>query len=246
MKKKSHFQNAVVFAIVLLTIIIFLQGAFLGSIAFADDDSTGGLVPCNNKCTLCHILVGMQNIFKYFMGLLFVATMFFVTLNGALMMVSAGSQKLLGQVKTALGYCLKGFLLFLICWVIVTGIMRTLGYKQLANWWEFSCDTTQTEGPAPTTPTTPSPTGTGCEAIVVNIKAMEGWQYTSEKNGNVHLRWTDGYGDCSSTTSRAYTRAGCRNPGGSTSDMYANASAFSGDTSSLKAGDALVWNNGKR
>lgn len=164
--KKSHFKSVIVFAIVLLTIIIFLQSAFLGSTVHADDDSTGGLVPCNNKCTLCHILVGLQNIFKYLMGLLFVATMFFVTLNGALMMVSAGSQKLLGQVKTALNYCLKGFLLFLICWVIVTGIMRTLGYKQLANWWEFDCDTTQVEPPpAPPTPPTPTPTERKCKDI---------------------------------------------------------------------------------
>ncbi|OGI27176.1 MAG: hypothetical protein A2359_01425 [Candidatus Moranbacteria bacterium RIFOXYB1_FULL_43_19] len=156
MKQKSHFKSVIVFAIVLLTIIIFLPGA----IVHADDDSTGGLVPCNNKCTLCHILVGLQNIFKYLMGLLFVATMFFVTLNGALMMVSAGSKKILEQVKTALNYCLKGFLLFLICWVIITGIMRTLGYKQLNNWWEFECDTTQVEPPVQ--PPTPSPAERKC------------------------------------------------------------------------------------
>ncbi|MDD5489762.1 MAG: hypothetical protein PHP25_03745 [Candidatus Moranbacteria bacterium] len=203
--KKSYFKPVIVFAIVLLTIIIFLQGSFLGSTVHADDDSTGGLVPCNNKCTLCHVLIGFQNILKYLTGLLFVATMFFVTLNGALMMVSAGSKKILEQVKTALNYCLKGFLLFLICWVIVTGIMKTLGYKQLNNWWQFECDTTQVEpppaSPTPTTPTVPTtPKEKKCKDIggICRIwnTSMEGqtkceegeqpWeQYKCENSGDV-------------------------------------------------------------
>ena len=304
MKKKSYFQTIIVFAIVLLIIIVFLQKATSISFVYAENDSTGGLVPCNNKCTLCHLLIGMQNIFKYLMGLLLVATMFFVVLNGVLMMASAGSKKIIGQVKTAFSYCLKGFLLFLVCWVIVTAILKTLGYKQLANWWQFECDTTQTKPPpVPVFKDKPRisqkeskstdsekeekkksckdvggicrvwntstegqtkcegeeqpqeykcensgevccvKAGKGCQGIVSNIMAMEGWKYT--KAEDKHKRFLEGFGDCSSTTSRAYTRAGCRDPGQTTQQIAANASVFSGDTSSLKAGDALVWNNGK-
>jgi len=181
MKKASYFQSIIIFAIVLLTIVCFLQSGFFAEAVTessapagnpqthepaSGDDSTGGLVPCNNKCTLCHFLIGLQNIFKYLMGLLFVATMFFVTVNGTLMMVSLGSKKIVGQVKTALGLCLKGFLLFFICWVIITGILKTLGYKQIGNWWQFECDTTQAEPPpAPPTPPAPTPTEKKCNSI---------------------------------------------------------------------------------
>lgn len=239
MKKSSNFQPVITFTIVLLTIIIFLQGAVPFSPVYADDDSTGGLVPCNNKCTLCHILIGMQNIFQYLMGLLFVATMFFVTLNGALMMVSAGSQKIIGQVKTALGYCWKGFLLFLICWVIITAILKTLGYRQLDNWWQFECDTTQTEGPAPTKTDDKEKgrgefTGKGCRGIVANAEQMEGWTY-SQPNRN-----QNGYSDCSSLVRRTYEAAGCTSPGNTTADMYPKATEI-GDRSSLRAGDAIIY-----
>ncbi len=234
MKKLSHFQKSIIFLIVLLTIIVFLQSLLTDQYVFADDDSTGGLVPCNNKCTLCHILVGLQNIFMYLMGLLFVATMFFVTLNGALLMVSAGSKKIVGQVKTALGLCLKGFSLFLICWVIVTAVMKTLGYKQLANWWEFECDTTQVESPPTPAKEKGKPTGKGCEGVVTNAEQMEGWIYSQARRNQ------QGYSDCSSLVDRAYKAAGCVSPGNTTADMYPKATEI-GDRSSLRAGDAIIY-----
>lgn len=234
--KKSYFQSAAVFALVLLIIIFFLQGAFFDSIVHADDDSTGGLVPCNNKCTLCHLLVGMQNIFKYLTGLLFVATMFFVTFTGALYMVSAGSKNLLEQARKSLSYCWKGFLLFLICWVIITGILKTLGYKQLDNWWEFECDTTQTEGPAPTTPATPitpSPTGSklGSYKASDNLSPKAQEVINNYMNTQVGKKY-DGDVHCWSTTNAAYTLSGL--PG-----LGNRWKVWDGDPNSIRPGCAM-------
>jgi hypothetical protein len=89
--------------------------------------------------------------------------------------------------------------------------------------------------------------GAGCGATIVNnIEAMTGWRFTCLNIPELtKLRFNEGFGDCSSTTSRAYTQAGCKDPGHSTFDIISRASPFSGDASMLKAGDALVWNNGK-
>lgn len=203
----------------------------------------GGLVPCDQNCTLCHIVIGIKNIFDWLMGLLFSVTMLVITISGVFYMVSTGSKGMMDKAKKALTYALTAFVIGMGCWLLINIIMTMVGFQNPTggNWWEFTCDTTQTRGavfgPGVGTGSsggTGNTGGTGCAAVVANINSMSGWTYTQGSS-----RMSDGYGDCSSTTSRAYTNAGCKDPGQSTSVQYSHASGFSG-AESLKAGDALV------
>jgi len=238
----KHFKF--IFTIIFLAAVVF----FVNQNILAADDP-GGIVPCGKDagCTLCHLVIGFERIFKYLSEILFTTTMVFIVVAGVLYMVSSGNTSLMDWAKKAITLSLSGFVLFLCSWLLVGGVLAALGYKQVGSWWTFDCDTSQTTGPTSSGSgsgsgsgsSSSSGSGTGCEAVVNNIKAMDGWTYTRDQK----LRMQDGYGDCSSTTEIAYTRAGCRDPGGSTSAMYGNASSLS-DPGSLKAGDALVWNNG--
>ncbi len=107
--------------------------------------STGGLVPCTDDCTLCHLVLGIKNIFEYLIYyVLFPLFMLGITIAGILYMVSSGDKKLIEAAKKALTYSLTGFALALLSWVIVNFVMLTLGYQSPygAHWWEFTCDTT--------------------------------------------------------------------------------------------------------
>jgi hypothetical protein len=77
--------------------------------------------------------------------------------------------------------------------------------------------------------------GSGCGVITAG-QSMSGWTY-SQSNRN-----STGYVDCSSFASRAFTSAGCNNPGSNTSEMYQNGQSIQGQ-SSLKAGDIIVYRN---
>jgi hypothetical protein len=80
---------------------------------------------------------------------------------------------------------------------------------------------------------------TSCAAVAANVSEMVGWKFSYPRNNN--LRMDYGYGDCSSITSRAYTEAGCENPGESSDAICAHASPYSGDASSLKTGDIISF-----
>lgn len=238
---KKRLKLASIFFLLLLCFVFFTNQNILAQ------DDPGGIVPCGKTagCTLCHLIIGFERIFKYLAEILFTVTMVFIVVAGVMYMISGGNKSLMEKAKQAIILALSGFVLFLCSWLLIGGILTALGYKQVGSWWSFDCDTTQTTGPVSSgsssgssSSSSSSSSGTGCAAVVNNIKAMQGWSY-------VRGSWSDGSGDCSSTTSRAYTKAGCKNPGGSTSAMYANASSFT-DASSLKAGDALVWNNGQK
>ncbi|MFA6285020.1 MAG: pilin [Parcubacteria group bacterium] len=237
---------------------IFLKTLFLScllvfSFSIVSSAFAEALVPCgigegNADCTLCHLILGFQNIYNYLLALILSATTLVVVVAGVMYMVSSGNKGMIEKAKSALSYALTAMVLALVAWLIINATLSALGFKHpfSGKWYEFTCDTTQTTSTSTGTGTgtntntnTNTGTSTGCAAVASHVKAMEGWTYTTDTS----LRMKDGYGDCSSTTERAFTRAGCSSPGGSTSAMAAGASAFTG-ASSLKAGDALVWNNG--
>jgi len=109
------------------------------------------LVPCSTSenpdpCTLCHLVLGVRNIFEFLLALLFIACILFIVVAGVLYMVSSGNKSLMDWAKKAITYSLSGFLLFLLSWVIVTAVLTALDAKRVSNWWTFTCDT------KPTTP----------------------------------------------------------------------------------------------
>lgn len=207
----------------------------------------GTLVPCgvgagNANCTLCHLVLGFKNIYDYLLALLLAATTLVIVVAGVMYMVSAGSKGMIEKAKSAFTYALTAMILGLTAWLIINATLSALGYTKVGNWWTFTCNTTQTKGPTggtgggtlPANTGTGNTGGTGCGAVVNNINSMNGWTYSQGSD-----RMSPGVGDCSSTTERAYTNAGCKDPGGNTSAMYSHASQFSG-AGNLKAGDALV------
>lgn len=120
-------------------------------------ENTGGLVPCNNKCTLCHLIIGFEGIFKWLRDILFVVSILFITLSGVIYMVSSGNKGLMDFAKKAISFSLMGFALFLLSWLIVASILTALGYNQAGSWSTFTCDTQQSSGPSLPTNTTAQP-----------------------------------------------------------------------------------------
>ncbi len=195
----------------------------------------GGLVPCDQNCTLCHLILGFKKIFDFLLGLLFIATMLVITVAGVFYMVSTGSKGMIDKAKKALTLGLTAFVIGMGSWLFVNLVMQMVGFKHPTggNWWQFTCDITQTQGPAATSlgPTlagsTGNMTGKGCDGVVQNIMTFSGTAYVSGSN------------DCSSTTRDAYKAAGCQAPTGNSHTMYSNAQDLT-DPSSIRAGDALV------
>ncbi len=231
----------------------------------------GGLVPCDQDCTLCHIVVGFKRIFDWLMGLLFVATMLVITISGVFYMVSTGSKSIMDKAKKALTYALTAFVLGMACWLIINIIMIMLGFQNPTggNWWEFTCDTTQTQGAAQNTGVLGGGSGSGSGAgagggtggkitgtglvssgnatldqVAQNLKDKT--VYRGSKGG-----WIDGvfYADCSSWTQEFSKEAYGWDPGGTTAEQLKNAQRDANgslitDVNSLKPGDVVVTTGG--
>jgi hypothetical protein len=114
----------------------------------------GGLVPCggqNDPCTLCHFIIGFQNLINY--GLWIVIAMAFVAIffAGVTYIVSTGDESLMNKAKGFLKSSLIGFLLVAGAWMIVNTTLRVISqsdnYNILniqgssANWYTFTCST---------------------------------------------------------------------------------------------------------
>jgi hypothetical protein len=112
----------------------------------ASSENTGGLVPCKNNCTLCHLIVGFHNIFTFLLGLLITATLLAITGAGVFYMVSTGNKGMMDTAKQALTYALTAFALGLGSWLVVTMILTAFGFNNAGSWWTFTCDATQSQG----------------------------------------------------------------------------------------------------
>lgn len=207
-----------------------------------------GLVPCGTSenpspCTLCHLIIGFKNIFDYLLGtVLFPLFTLGIVISGVLYMVSSGNKSLVEKAKTAFTYSLMGAVVALTSWLLVNAVLSALGYKSVGNWWNYTCDTAQTQGPGTlgpggaTLPGTSDLTGKGCAGVVQNANAMVGWSYSKPN------RMADGSADCSSVAYRSYSAAGCSLPQGNSDTYLSLGKNFSASQqSSLNAGDLLVY-----
>jgi hypothetical protein len=115
------------------------------------DIINNGLVPCGTSkypapCTLCHLIIGFHRVFTFLLGLLITATLLAIVGAGVFYMVSTGNKGMMDTAKQALTYALTAFALGLGSWLIVTMILTALGFNNAGNWWNFSCDATQSKG----------------------------------------------------------------------------------------------------
>lgn len=131
---------------------------------YTQEPTFKGLVPCGTDendvpCTLCHLIIGIQRIFRY--GLYLVTTLAFVGLfiGGAMYMLSSGDETMLNSAKSFLKNVLIGFSLTIGAWLIVNVVLNILPLSEgmgvnKARWYEFSCstDSSMGTGGSPTKP----------------------------------------------------------------------------------------------
>jgi len=137
----NNFSNKKTFRRGLL-LALFLFASFSAYYFSNYSCAAGGLVPCTNDCNLCYLLVGISNIFQYLTGAMLTAAFLLgITIAGLSYMVSGAFPKALDFAKSAFTNALKGFVLALIAWVIINGIMNIVGYKnpQGGTWYQFDC-----------------------------------------------------------------------------------------------------------
>jgi len=122
--------------------MIFLLAAIFFVCYFSQSACAAGIVPCTNDCNLCYLIVGILNIFQWLMGALLITVFLLgIIIAGLSYMVSGAFPKLLAFAKNVFSNSLKGFLLALIAWIIINGIMNIVGYKHPLNgkWYQFDC-----------------------------------------------------------------------------------------------------------
>lgn len=232
-------KNKVFFKLFFLSCLIIFSFSIVSSV-FAQ-----ALVPCGldgtANCTLCHLVIGFQNIYNYLLSILLVATTVVIVIAGVMYMVSSGNKEIIEKAKSAFLYALTAIILALTAWLIINTTLHALGYKNVGNWWTFTCDTTQslpqtTGTSGATLPGSSNLTGTGCAGVVQNALSMVGYSY-SQSN-----RMGASSADCSSVAYRAYSAAGCSLPNGSSEDYLSIGKNFSASQqTSLNAGDLLVY-----
>lgn len=231
MKKKIFFLS-----LILLLLIIPLKSVL------AD-----GLVPCGLNgaadCTLCHLVLGIKNIFDFLLKLLLAACLLGITIAGVLYMVSAGSKGLIEKAKKAFTYSITALVLLLCSWLIVNAVLNALGFKQVGSWSSFTCDTTQTIPPTGTGTGTGTGAGTGTgTGGKITPMPTDGSKISNalQKYAGV-VYGQNGY-DCSKYIQSLCIESMGWDPGRTTLDHQKNAIPF--DQSQLVNGTILTSSNG--
>ena len=212
---------------------------------------TGGLVPCTNNCTLCHLVLGFKNIYDYLLILLLSATTLVVVIAGVMYMVSSGDKGMIDKAKSALTYALTAMILALTAWLIINATLSALGYTKVGSWYNFTCDTAQTQGPTGGTGvgTLPGTGGTGgktgypsggnasatAQDVIKNYMAMDGKIYGAPFPLDAKLAGTGEGMNCGSTCREAWMEAGLP-------DFWnLQKQRWDGDPNSLKPGDICLF-----
>jgi hypothetical protein len=91
-----------------------------------------GIVPCGldgtyaNRCTLCHLIVGIKKIFDYGIKIIAVITLACATFAGVMYVVSSGNESTMESAKAFLRASLIGLAVVLSAWVIVNTVITVL------------------------------------------------------------------------------------------------------------------------
>ena len=164
---------------VILFLFFFL---FLPDFSWAAKE-TGGLVPCagdsifKNRCTLCDLIVGMQNIIDWGMKILVVVALVAIVAGAIMYIISAGNSGMMESAKTVIKQALWGVVIVLGAWVIVNTILWMItsrlftgtgtangSFMDIGSWYDFDCRVvTGGTNPGETEPESPNPDGT-CRA----------------------------------------------------------------------------------
>ena len=128
--------------------VVFLLTAIFFVFHFSRSTCAAGLVPCTNDCNLCYLIVGISNIVQWLMGALLTAAFLLgITIAGMTYMISGAFPRALEFAKATFTNSLKGFVLALIAWLIINGVMNIVGYKHPTggNWYQFQCSSSASQ-----------------------------------------------------------------------------------------------------
>ena len=137
---------------------IFILFIFSFLLSFSKDASALQLVPAcgegtsiSDRCTLCHLFIGMKEIIDWGRNILVIVAVVAIVAGGIMYIISAGDEKMMSSAKGIIKQALWGVLIVLGAWVIVNTTMVVLGTNLNAlsitsSWNEFSCSTTVSTG----------------------------------------------------------------------------------------------------
>jgi len=152
--KKYNFKNMFlknkVVTLILILFLLFVPVVFT---------SAKSIVPCGhgdnpqNACTLCHLIVGIENLVSFGLGLLIVVAAVGIFIAGVMYIVSSGNEKLMSAAKNFLGASLKGFAIVLMAWFFVNITFWIMSVKDdlgihATNWYTFTCNTQSSTAPS--------------------------------------------------------------------------------------------------
>jgi hypothetical protein len=125
-------------------------GIFLFLLAVTFDVAHAALVPCGldseyeNRCTLCHLIIGMDVIVKWGRNVMVGIALAAITFAGVMYIVSAGNQEMMDKAKTMIKQSITGLVVVLGAWLIVNTIMILLATQSdlglgIESWDTFYC-----------------------------------------------------------------------------------------------------------
>jgi len=159
-KKTKIFLSVFIVSIIVIPILIFAFNVYAQVPAA---EPTGGLVPCghgsdiNNRCTLCHLIVGFQKLVQYALYLAISIALVGVFFAGVIYIISTGDEGMMSAAKNFLRASLTGFALILGAWLIVNITLTVIATKDntakstsenpgdmalgigVASWFQFYC-----------------------------------------------------------------------------------------------------------
>lgn len=185
-----------------------------------------------------------KNLYLLALWIVGISALFMLVVGGFLYLSSAGNTHLLGTAKKTIYAALIGLIIALISWLLLDTINSDLTNLKLSGLSGMS----GTGGGASTSSPVAGSAGKVLEEAykMVALSEQNKCEYSQQtpRNGCDQSK-SYPHTDCSDFTVSAYKRAGCSAPPDGTSNMVGVAEAI-GDKSSLKPGDAIVYNNGSQ
>lgn len=179
----------------------------------------------------------VSSVYKFGIWTVGIAAMFMLVIGGFMYMTSAGNTSRAGSAKEVIGDSLTGLITALAAFLLLYVINPDLTRINL-NLIQVDVQNQQNLPGASSIPgATSDQVGCGKVVTAANNQKNAGWVYNQSLRGQtvngVH------YTDCSNFAQSAYASAGCKNPGSTTADQFANARTYNGPAE-LKAGDIIV------
>lgn len=180
------------------------------------------------------------NLYKLALWIVAISALFMLVVGGFLYLSSAGNTSLLGTAKKTIYSALIGLVIALISWLLLDTINSDLTNLKLTGLTGAIGTSSGTSSSSTASPTSGSAAAVLSEAYKMVNNTSCNYSQAIPRNG---CQGDPPHTDCSDFVVSAYKRAGCSVPPDGTSNMKAVAEDI-GDKSSLKSGDAIVYNNG--